>query len=60
MKEVAIINYGAGNLGSLINAIENLNFKPIILNKPEKKKTIHILFYLELVILANFQKIYLN
>ena len=59
MKEVAIINYGAGNLGSLINAIENLNFKPIILNKPEKK-TIHILFYLELVILANFQKIYLN
>ncbi len=38
MKEVAIINYGAGNLASLINAIENLNFKPIILEKPERKK----------------------
>ena len=38
MKEVAIINYGAGNLASLINAIENLNFKPIILEKPKKKK----------------------
>ena len=43
MKEVAIINYGAGNLGSLINAIENLNFKPIILNKPEKKNYSHII-----------------
>ena len=30
MKEVAIINYGAGNLASLINAIENLSFKPVI------------------------------
>ena len=38
MKEVAIINYGAGNLASIINAIENLNFKPVVLDKPEKKK----------------------
>ena len=33
MKEIAIINYGVGNLASLINAIEFLKFKPIILDK---------------------------
>lgn len=38
MKEVAIVNYGAGNLGSLINAIEFLNYKVIILDKPKKNK----------------------
>ena len=59
MKEVAIINYGAGNLASLINAIENLSFKPVILNKPEKKDIL-ILFYLELEISVNFPKIYSN
>lgn len=38
MKEVAIVNYGAGNLGSLINAIEFLNYKVIILDKPKTNK----------------------
>ena len=42
MKEIAIINYGAGNLASLINAIEFLKFKPIILDKPSNKKFSHI------------------
>ena len=59
MKEVAIINYGAGNLASLINAIENLSFKPVILNKPEKKNIL-ILFYLESEILVSSPKIYSN
>jgi glutamine amidotransferase len=38
MKEVAIVNYGAGNLGSLINAIEFLNYKVIILDKPKTNR----------------------
>ena len=39
MKKIAIINYGAGNIGSIINAVEHLNHKPIILNNPNKNKT---------------------
>ena len=36
MKKIAIINYGAGNIASLINAIRHLNFDPVVLEKPEK------------------------
>jgi len=36
VKQVAIINYGAGNLASVVNALEFLDYKAIILNKPEK------------------------
>ena len=36
MNKVGIINYGAGNIASLINAIEYLGYKPVILDKPEK------------------------
>jgi len=43
MKEVAIIDYGAGNIGSLFNAIEYLNFKPIIIKNPTEKNYSHIL-----------------
>jgi glutamine amidotransferase len=39
VKKIAIINYGAGNIGSIINAVEHLNHKPIILNNPNKNKT---------------------
>jgi glutamine amidotransferase len=38
VKEVAIINYGAGNLASLINALEHLNYKTVILDKPPRNK----------------------
>ena len=34
MKKVAIIDYGAGNTASLVNAIKYINFEPIILKKP--------------------------
>ncbi|MDA7449955.1 imidazole glycerol phosphate synthase subunit HisH [Candidatus Pelagibacter ubique] len=39
MKKIGIINYGAGNIGSIVNAIEHLNHKPIILDKPNKNET---------------------
>ena len=37
MREVAIIDYGAGNIGSIVNAIEYLNYKPVIIKNPSKK-----------------------
>jgi imidazole glycerol-phosphate synthase subunit HisH len=33
---IAIIDYGAGNLGSVANAITKLGFDPLITNKPEE------------------------
>ena len=38
MKKIAIINYGAGNLGSVINAVEHLDHKPVVLNKPKNNE----------------------
>ena len=38
MKKIAIIDYGAGNIGSIINAIEHLEHIPIVLNKPNKNE----------------------
>jgi len=38
VKKVAIINYGAGNLASLINALEHLDYKAVILDKPPRNK----------------------
>ena len=43
MKQVAIINYGAGNTASLINAVEYLNFEPIILKEPTNQNFSHII-----------------
>jgi glutamine amidotransferase len=44
VKTVAIINYGAGNLASLVNALNYLNHKVVILNKPTThKKFSHII-----------------
>ena len=43
MKKIAIIDYGAGNTASLINAIEYLNFQPVILKKPNEQSFSHII-----------------
>ena len=43
-NEIAIIDYGAGNLGSLINALKYLDYSVEIINKPSKKKFSHIIF----------------
>ena len=43
MKKIAIIDYGAGNTASLINAIEYLNFEPVILKKPNGQNFSHII-----------------
>lgn len=43
MKKVAIIDYGAGNTASLINAIKFINFEPIILKKPTHQNFSHII-----------------
>ena len=37
-EKIAIINYGAGNLGSVINAVEHLDHKPVVLNKPKNNE----------------------
>ena len=42
-NEIAIIDYGAGNLGSLINALKYLDYSVEIINKPSKKKFSHII-----------------
>ena len=34
-KNISIINYGMGNIGSVENAIKTLNFKPKIIESPE-------------------------
>ena len=39
MKKIAIIDYGAGNIGSIINAIEHLEHIPIVLDKPNKNES---------------------
>ena len=36
MKKVAIINYGAGNLASLINAVDYLGYNTVVLDRPKK------------------------
>ena len=43
MREVAIIDYGAGNIGSIVNAIEYLNYKPVIIKNPSKKSYSHLI-----------------
>tara|TARA_Y100000768_G_scaffold248099_1_gene188285 strand:+ start:2969 stop:3580 length:612 start_codon:yes stop_codon:yes gene_type:complete len=43
MKKIAIIDYGAGNTASLINAIEYLNFQPVILKEPNEQSFSHII-----------------
>ena len=43
MKEVAVIDYGAGNIASLINSLEYLNRKVVVLKKPSKLKFSHII-----------------
>ena len=35
MKKVGIINYSAGNIASIINAINHLDFLPVVIDKPE-------------------------
>ncbi len=34
MVKVGIINYGVGNLGSLINAFRKIGSEPVIINEP--------------------------
>jgi len=34
-KKVAIINYGAGNIGSVVNAISHLNNQPVVIDNPK-------------------------
>jgi glutamine amidotransferase len=36
LKKIAIINCGAGNTGSLVNALKYLNYEPVLLDRPEK------------------------
>ncbi len=43
MKKVAIIDYGAGNTASLVNAIRYINYEPIILKEPVNQNFSHII-----------------
>ncbi len=43
MIEVAVIDYGAGNIGSLINSLRYLNVKPVVISEPSKTNYSHII-----------------
>ena len=36
-KKIAVINCGAGNIGSVINALKFLEYEPVLLDNPENK-----------------------
>ena len=36
MKKIALVNVGFGNLGSVVNSISRINYKPIIVSNGDE------------------------